>query len=909
MSYIGKNPKLDALRYSPLSSDPSNSVEGMVFRSDGTSRAKGLWEYINGSWTPLGSGLGDSDTIALYRAHTNAVADFMTIKSIDDLLPDFSATDTLAAGFSVPTSGENALLSKLDDHSVFEWASASGSQYDAQGFNVEIPKAIAGRDIVIKEFYRTKDDSSASAINSMKKYIRDASNSVKYTANGIEAAAQTVLSVNENPQALSTFTFVDGDVTTADDTVTETSHGMFTGQRIQLTTSGTLPAGLSTSTDYYIIKVDVNTVKFASSESNAYAGTAVDITAAAGGGTHTVSRWQKLYERIQISCDSDVLETHITAISSTTITVADALVSQWSSGKHAHTGILTDSLNTYDSADSNGAKNGSTFSNNILIPKGCESIDIVYQQLTSQTDFTFWVDNILISSDPFKRIGTQGITEEVNGTSDLSSPADNTISLTGTYSAGTFTATQKCHVIATIDGTSPTINSISQTSFNEILNSGDTLVLGGTPVGYSITATPMQNESIIVESVNSVITEWTSFTPTAGSGFGTITDAQGKWRRVGDSMEIDCKFALGTPTTGTIHLDMPSGYIIDSNKLNGDSDNMLGFFVATATTNYFNGSVSGYSGICTYDGTNTDRILMAVRADANNSFDITENVNSFFLSGDGIHIRCTVPISGWDSNSKPLLSFPTITYGQEPEEVQGTTNLSSPSINTTSSLGSYSAGTFTSTIRCKVTATIDGTSPTIDAVSRTSKTVILNPADTLVLGGTPTSYSLVVEPIQGVTNQAAIISQPVAFIKDEKAASTDGGTFTSGAWQTRDLNTLSGDIAAVGVTLSSNQFTLPVGKYVIEAQAPGFYCQLHKAKLYNTTDSLDAIIGSSELTATTTSESLTYSFVKGVLTLTKSTTFELQHQCSITRATDGFGQNSNFSVVEVYSQIKITRMK
>lgn len=62
------------------------------------------------------------------------------------------------------------------------------------------------------------------------------------------------------------------------------SHGYTTGAKLQLTTTGTLPAGLSTGTDYYIIAVDADTVKFASSQANALAGTAVDIT---GYGTTT----------------------------------------------------------------------------------------------------------------------------------------------------------------------------------------------------------------------------------------------------------------------------------------------------------------------------------------------------------------------------------------------------------------------------------------------------------------------------------------------------------------------------------------------------------------------------------------------------------------------------------------------
>ena len=86
-----------------------------------------------------------------------------------------------------------------------------------------------------------------------------------------------------------TFDFVDGDVTVGTDTITETAHGLVTGDVVQLTTTGTLPAGLALATDYYVIRVDDDSFKLAASAKDAEEGVAVDITAAAGGGTHTVT--------------------------------------------------------------------------------------------------------------------------------------------------------------------------------------------------------------------------------------------------------------------------------------------------------------------------------------------------------------------------------------------------------------------------------------------------------------------------------------------------------------------------------------------------------------------------------------------------------------------------------------------
>lgn len=84
-------------------------------------------------------------------------------------------------------------------------------------------------------------------------------------------------------------TFVDANVSVGSDTITISSHGYMTGLAFTLTSSGTLPGGLALATPYYAIVVDANTIKVASSLANAKVGTAVDITSAAGGGTHTVN--------------------------------------------------------------------------------------------------------------------------------------------------------------------------------------------------------------------------------------------------------------------------------------------------------------------------------------------------------------------------------------------------------------------------------------------------------------------------------------------------------------------------------------------------------------------------------------------------------------------------------------------
>ncbi len=81
-----------------------------------------------------------------------------------------------------------------------------------------------------------------------------------------------------------TFEFDDGDVDTGTDEITVTANPeLITGKVVQLSTTGTLPTGLSASTDYYIIVVDSTTIQLATSLANAVAGTQINITGAGSG--------------------------------------------------------------------------------------------------------------------------------------------------------------------------------------------------------------------------------------------------------------------------------------------------------------------------------------------------------------------------------------------------------------------------------------------------------------------------------------------------------------------------------------------------------------------------------------------------------------------------------------------------
>lgn len=151
------------------------------------------------------------------------------------------------------------------------------------------------------------------------------------------------------------------------------------------------------------------------------------------------------------------------------------------------------------------------------------------------------------------------------------------------------------------------------------------------------------------------------------------------------------------------------------------------------------------------------------------------------------------------------------------------------------------------------------------------------------------------------------IQAQLLLLQDQKSGGTAGGGFTSGAWQTRTLNTEVVD--EIGSTLSSNQFTLPAGTYFAEWSAPASLVNSHKTRLRNVTDSADVLIGQVAYAASAGGTvTMTHSHGSGRFTLAAQKTLELQHQCTTTKATDGFGLAGGFSVVEIYSELKVWKV-
>lgn len=163
-----------------------------------------------------------------------------------------------------------------------------------------------------------------------------------------------------------------------------------------------------------------------------------------------------------------------------------------------------------------------------------------------------------------------------------------------------------------------------------------------------------------------------------------------------------------------------------------------------------------------------------------------------------------------------------------------------------------------------------------------------------------------------LSTSAKPFAAQLIHVQDQKSSGTDGGTFTSGAWRTRDLNTaLTNEIT--GASLASNQITLPAGTYYVEASAPvysgGSALSNHQAKLYDTTGAADLILGTSEIVVqgAASTGSSGRSYISGRFTLSVESDIEVQHQCAVTANNNGFGAGAGLGT-EVFTDIKIWKV-
>jgi hypothetical protein len=148
-----------------------------------------------------------------------------------------------------------------------------------------------------------------------------------------------------------------------------------------------------------------------------------------------------------------------------------------------------------------------------------------------------------------------------------------------------------------------------------------------------------------------------------------------------------------------------------------------------------------------------------------------------------------------------------------------------------------------------------------------------------------------------------------AILADQKTSGSAAGTFTSGAWQTRDLQTEIYD--GIGISIATNAFTLPAGDYLIKWYAPAYKVSGHQSRLYDVTGTAEIEVGGAGYTPAPVIHAggnvLDWSLGAARVSPSGANAYRIEHRCGVTFATDGFGVRNSwgveqFTLVEVFKE-------
>ncbi len=138
-------------------------------------------------------------------------------------------------------------------------------------------------------------------------------------------------------------------------------------------------------------------------------------------------------------------------------------------------------------------------------------------------------------------------------------------------------------------------------------------------------------------------------------------------------------------------------------------------------------------------------------------------------------------------------------------------------------------------------------------------------------------------------------------LHDSKATTVSGGTFTQDAWQKRDI-TEDQDLGG-HCSVASSVITLAAGTYDCHIACPSYRVLTNRAKLVNTSDTADTLLGicCHGSNVGSAGEVTMVSHIMGRFVIAAEKTFEIQHRCSVTKTTSGFGVASSFGEAEIYT--------
>lgn len=145
------------------------------------------------------------------------------------------------------------------------------------------------------------------------------------------------------------------------------------------------------------------------------------------------------------------------------------------------------------------------------------------------------------------------------------------------------------------------------------------------------------------------------------------------------------------------------------------------------------------------------------------------------------------------------------------------------------------------------------------------------------------------------------VTMSEAIIEDQKASGTHAGSFISGAWRDRELNTIVSNDDGI-VSLSSNEITIAsAGTYAFFVSCPANVSSSHQCKLLRTNGATWEQNG-------TNAQAQEKTLLTAIVTCDAADRFMVQHRTSNSNSTSGLGFANNFGDYEVYTHVHIRKL-
>lgn len=431
-----------------------------------------------------------------------------------------------------------------------------------------------------------------------------------------------------------------------------------------------------------------------------------------------------------------------------------------------------------------------------------------------------------------------------------------------------------------------------------------------TSATQALSVTAEADADHVVRAGEDRLSEWTSYTPTGD--WASNTTYSGEWRRVGDSIQVRVEqYFSGQPSSGDTNFALPNSLVVDEAKMNGSAD----FF--NVGTWYMNDTGTASYGGTVYYRKSSNKF--AAYLDAGGGI-ISNTVPVTIASGDSISMFVEVPIQDWTAGMPELYALPEGDVNTFSARIanNGTASITSKNADFIESVSRTAAGTVLVTWKSGFftqTPTVVGTH-VWDVVGDDGEFTIASPTTTSVtvytgeagVGLSDSDFNItVIRQGSDVRAQQVFLGNVsptrVARITHEEATNVDGGSATSGSWETRKLTNTYGSLS---VTLSSNQITVPAGEYILDVGAEFFDTDRTMLAWYDVDNTTYDLYGRTAYMSAGVAGKAVISGYRFKIDV--ATTYELRSRINATQLTNGHGVSSNFSVNNTYTEIVLTKL-